>query len=348
MLGSTNAEVLENYGTLVWRLVAERINTWLQYTGDFSDMTSEDLIQQGFCDPVKIFIKDEPHKLSKINEGRLRIISSVSLVDQIIERVLHYVQNKTEIEYWDQCPSAPGMGLHDDGLLALAQNMEDLLAETGEVMCTDVSGWDWSVQEWELQDDMELRWKLAGEREDSDYAHMCRVNAMVVANSVYVDPGGSCWAQQVKGIQNSGRYCTSSSNSRMRVLLSVNSRLDQGLPPLVNGHCGIKAMGDDSVEVSLPRIVESMVKFGHTISENTTATTLEGLEFCSHRWLASRYACPVAPSKTTFRFFSRPEGEEDLLGLWGQLSWYLRHLDSPEMRTTQALAQARIDRAIKL
>lgn len=39
-------------------------------------------------DPLKIFIKQEPHKDKKIAEGRLRLIMSVSLIDSMVDRIL--------------------------------------------------------------------------------------------------------------------------------------------------------------------------------------------------------------------------------------------------------------------
>lgn len=39
-------------------------------------------------DPIRIFVKHEPHKVSKLVEGRLRLISAVSLVDAMVDRVL--------------------------------------------------------------------------------------------------------------------------------------------------------------------------------------------------------------------------------------------------------------------
>lgn len=304
-LGTTNGKVMENFGDFIWDLVSERLNLMQKYADIYKTLGPVDLIRYGLSDPVKVFVKDEPHKMEKIRSGKVRIISSVSLVDQIIERLLHGVQNVNEIDMWPDCPSKPGLGLHDDGMKAITQNLKDLLALRGEVMCTDVSGWDWSCQEWELEDDMECRIRLSGAPSDGLFAMLCRFNAHVVARSVYVDPDGFMWAQVNPGVQNSGRYCTSSSNSRMRVLLTLMARLKSGMDPLVDGKCGIIAMGDDSVEVALPGILECMVELGHTIKMTEFSKTIEGVEFCSQVFNEQGLGYPSSPAKTVYRFLSR-------------------------------------------
>jgi hypothetical protein len=346
VLASNNGLVLERYGNLIWDIVCDRLNRMVRYRGDYYDLTPVELIRAGLCDPVKVFVKDEPHNRKKLKEGRVRLISSVSLVDQIIERMLHGLQNEWEIENWTTCPSKPGMGLHDDGMKVLSANIEEMLALSGRNMCTDISGWDWSVPEWLLHDDMECRIKLAKAENDSLFAHLCRMNAMVVSRSCYVDPDGFAWTQQVYGIQNSGRYCTSSSNSRMRVLLTYHCRMGSGLPALFKGKAGIISMGDDSDEVSMPEILEWFERYGFVVKAVKYNETVEGSEFCSQVFLNNGFAYPEAPAKTVFRFLSQPDTTEALPELWSQLSFYLRHLGGEEKEIIGKLAMARVERAI--
>jgi len=319
-------------------------------------MTPEELVQEGFCDVVKVFVKDEPHKRTKVAEGRVRIISSVSLVDQIIERLLHRVQNMNEIEVWPTCPSKPGLGLHDDGLLVLSSNISDLLKVNGKIACTDVSAWDWSVQDWELEDDMEVRIKLARASPESVYAHLCRINALCVSRTVFVDSDGFMWAQSgVYGGQLSGRYCTSSSNSRMRVIATLHCRgMSNGYDDVLvcddagKRHIGIIAMGDDSVEVLVPGLREGLTTLGHDCKLVDVHDQLKGVEFCSQVFDGEGYAYPASPAKTTYRFLSRKLAEQSMAELWAQLSWYLRHLRSAEKELISKLANARVELARNL
>jgi hypothetical protein len=297
----------------------------------------------GLCDPIKVFIKDEPHKASKISEGRLRIISSVSLVDQIIERLLCSGQNNVEIDMWEGLQSKPGMGLHDAGLDVLRSNIEGLLEVNGEVMCTDVSAWDWSVPEWLLRDEMEVRAILGGSQ--PLYTHFCRVIGMVVSRSLYVDPDGMCWDSKYHGIQNSGRYCTSSSNSRMRVMLSMMCRKLAGKSPVL-APFDIIAMGDDSVEVSCREAVPFFERLGFKVSMVTFHSAVKGVEFCSH-FFGETGAYPVSPAKTCYRFFSRPSSFQEFSDLQAQLAYYLRHCGKDFRDKIASMTTARVERAKK-
>lgn len=346
--------MLSKYGDFVWDCVAERLNAWNHYGDLIFEMGPEEMVKRGLCDVVKAFVKDEPHKRSKVAEGRVRIIASVSLVDQIIERLLHRIQNLNEIEVWPTCPSKPGLGLHDDGLLVLSNNIQDLLNINGKIDCSDVSAWDWTVQEWELKLDMEVRILLARSRTDSLFAHFCRVNAHCVSRSVFVDSDGFMWAQRgVFGGQLSGRYCTSSSNSRMRVIASmvVRKKLlgDAFVTDKVGDkHIGIISMGDDSVEVHFPGLQEGLNALGHECKLVDTFNELKGVEFCSQVFDGQGYAYPASPAKTTYRFLSRKPSEESYGDLWAQLAWYLRHLSSDEKGIISKLANARVELARKL
>lgn len=84
-LGTTNREVFkydgENYDPERVSLV--RLAVWDR----FNNLVSGNLQ----CDPIKVFVKQEPHKRKKLDEGRLRLISSVSLIDTIIDRILSLI-----------------------------------------------------------------------------------------------------------------------------------------------------------------------------------------------------------------------------------------------------------------
>jgi len=319
-----------------------RLQTWVDLGDRVFDMTPEELVRYNVADVVKSFVKDEPHSNKKLAEKRYRIIASFSIVDQIIERLLCSRQNSQEIEEWETCPSKPGLGLHDEGLRAIGKSIERLLSVNGEVMCTDVSGWDWSVQKWELDADAQARAKLAGESVDSLFGFLLRVNAHCVANSVYVDPLGSMWAQTHVGSQLSGRYNTSSSNSRMRVMMTMMARLLMTGDPLVDGRIGIDAMGDDSVEVSVPGIEKVMEELGHSVKMVKFYNHLEGVEFCSQVFNADGTAYPATPGKTVYRFCSRKPSDTETGDLWSQLAWYMRHLSGEEKEKIVKLGVGRV------
>jgi hypothetical protein len=228
--------------------------------------------------------------------------------------------------------------------------MEELLKANGKIDCSDVSAWDWTVQEWELNLDEEIRVKLAGAQPDSLYSLLCKVNGICVARTVFVTPDGQMKAQTgIYGGQLSGRYCTSSSNSRMRILATclARLRLTGKTTVSINGKekLGIISMGDDSVEVHCPLMKEELNKIGHICKMVETHDEVLGVDFCSQVFNGQGQAYPSAPSKTAYRFFTHKDSEMREGDLWIQLAFYLRHLHGEEKELITKLAHARIERA---
>ena len=327
--------------------MADQFNQALYYGEEVFKMSPRELVRNGICDVVKVFIKDEPHKLSKIEAGKLRIIASVSLVDQIKTRLLCNKQNTTEIDIWDVCPSCPGLGLHDEGLQIIAESARRMLRH-GEIAETDVSGWDWSVKYWELLLDAECRSRLAGAKAGGVFDFLLRVHAHCVGNSVYVTPDGAMWEQTLPGGQLSGDYNTSSTNSRMRVSASLIARIWSGQATSLDGWIPVRAMGDDTFELDFPGLQEGLNAMGHVCRFVKRNSKLEGLSFCSQVFNADGTAYPENPSKTVFRFLGHKPSTTSYLELWTQLSWYLRHYVGGEKEVIEKIGHARVERAKKL
>nr|BBH43043.1 RNA-dependent RNA polymerase [Carrot red leaf virus] len=259
---------------------------------NFSDMTPEELVQNGLCDPIRLFVKGEPHKQSKLDEGRYRLIMSVSLLDQLVARVLFQSQNKLEIALWRAVPSKPGFGLSTDNQI---ENFVDCLAkqvgETPEevianwpkyLIPTDCSGFDWSVSDWLLEDDMEVRNRLT--IDCTPLLKRLRAGWLkCISNSVLCLSDGTLLAQTVPGVQKSGSYNTSSSNSRIRVMAAY--------------HCGASwamAMGDDALE-SIDTDLSVYKNLGFKVEVSAQ------LEFCSHIFKERNLAIPVNINKMLYK-----------------------------------------------
>lgn len=288
------------------------------------DLDPVGLIKNNVCSPIRLFIKDEPHNRSKVERGKLRLISGVAVDDQVIDRMVYGVQNNREIASWETCPSKPGIGLHDEGLRSVSAQLVQMLAK-GSVQSTDIKGWDWSVQKFELDDDAEARRRLAGAPRGSLFDFLLRVRAHCAANKVFCLPDGSLVAQTHPGVQPSGWYCTSSSNSRMRVMARVNALQLAG--ESTEDALRIMAMGDDAVEGEIgERALSWYEEMGHQIKERHVSSSLDGVEFCSHRFSSSRMAYPVNMWKTTFRFFSHSLSSDQWLDWFAQLRGDLRHV----------------------
>nr|QIC52820.1 MAG: RNA-dependent RNA polymerase [Apple barna-like virus 1] len=306
-----------------------RVRKMVAVGGRIFSMSPEELVREGLCDPVRLFIKGEPHKIAKLKAGKFRLISGMSIVDQLIDRVLFGCQNELEIKMWDRIPSKPGIGLDDEGLLTMAKWFQEQL-ESGELLATDVAGWDWSVQEFELDADLDRRTLLC-DASGSLWHFLARCRYFCVKWKCFVLPDGSLVAQSVGGKMPSGWYNTSSSNSSMRGLaraFAYSIWCEKTGTPFEPAECArFVAMGDDCVEHYLDDGVNAILsEFGHTLKDSVKFKTLEGIEFCSHRWYGDGLARPVNWVKTLFRFANHPRDPNQLPDWINQLLADFRHM----------------------
>lgn len=223
--------------------------------------------QLDLVDPVRIFVKNELHSAEKVATGRMRLISSVSSIDQMVERVLGDDQNKAEIANWATCPSKPGLGLHDDGLETIINEMK----KYSDPVETDVSGWDWSVKQWMLDADALCRTLLAGSQPGSKYYDLLRSRAAMLGKSLFIQSDGTVWKQIIAGIMKSGSGWTSSSNSRIRAFLAFCAGVMRAM-----------AMGDDALEEYLAQAKRIYEEYGLMIKDYKRSSLKDGgIEFCS-------------------------------------------------------------------
>jgi hypothetical protein len=284
-MGSCNKDILPNNLELITGLVIDRLH--LLDNNDITGLTAQELVEGNYCDPVRVFIKNEPHSTNKVNQDRWRLIFAVSVVDQLIERLLCGEQNKKEISTWKTHPSAPGIGLSDDSQLAefytIVSNLGEDKAEA------DVTGFDWSVQEWELAWEAVTRIRLGNMTGSSARIMISRYHC--VAHSVYAMPCGKLVMLRVPGVQLSGCYNTSSTNSRIRVLLAY-----------LVGARWARAMGDDCVEEFIHNAKAKYALLGHPLKMYEQRS--DSFEFCSQIF-SPQGAWPVDGTKTLFRLIEQ-------------------------------------------
>jgi hypothetical protein len=261
--------------------------------------TGIDLVKSGLCDPIYTFIKDEPHKREKLDKNRFRIISGVSLVDNIIERLLFSKQNKAEIAIHECIPYKPGMGLHDEGQTSLYDWFLNL--EKNYTLCsTDVSGWDWSVTDYLLDADLAYRKTFTNGSEP--WSLLAGIRFECLKYKVFQLPSGEMYTQNYPGIQASGSYLTSSSNSHMRYILSILVQLDLGF----DGESAAEGcqMGDDALERYLDGLLDTYRKFGFSV-KGVEVMPPGVFSFCSTLWDNSDKGFPESWAKTLFRFLHK-------------------------------------------
>jgi hypothetical protein len=214
-------------------------------------------------DPVRLFVKNEPHSARKLEQRAYRLISSVSVVDQIVSRLLFGRLNELEIANFQSIPSQPGMGLEDEDF----HRMGSWLSQGSQLVSTDISGFDWNVTLWQLLDEAQVRCLLYGLSPVDKAWSLIHSRAWALAHSVLVLSDGVLLAQQRPGLQKSGDYTTSSTNSRIMAMLLLYS-----------GATSMWTMGDDAVSIGTDetalRSFLDVKEFSSSAAEFT---------FCAHR-----------------------------------------------------------------
>jgi hypothetical protein len=288
-LGRTKRDIVDQHGDLLVEAVQQRLRLLASAELSESNWTPLQLWRGGYRDAVRLFIKNEPHTRQKIADGRFRLISSCSIVDELVERILFSAQNELEIEHWENIPSKAGMGLAN-------QEQVDAIFEytkrcqKGMLRSNDVKGFDWSVQGWQFDFEAEARIKLYGITSDCVLARMMRNCLYTLARCVFVTSSGQCFEQLEPGVMKSGSYLTASMNSRQRAFLAALIGADFAM-----------TMGDDCVEEHVDNAVEKYRGLGFRVVDYSDD---QNFEFCSHIFRDGK-AIPLNGIKGLFRLLSK-------------------------------------------
>lgn len=264
---------------------------------DIREMTAEEMVEANLCDPVRFFVKNELHSRAKVEQGRFRLISSVSVIDSIIERVLNRDLNNLEIDNWQAIPSKPGMGNHDEGLSNLSLEFTSYTTPTG----SDVSGFDWSTDAWCHDDDAVRRAWLC----HADPDPWLKRSALLT-KSLIVLSDGSMFAQTEPGVQKSGAYTTSSTNSSIRTIVCHHAHRAVGAIPLTRVRNA--AMGDDCVEDTHHYDADQMEKLSMAYADMgfpLKAVERFSFEFCAYWYQNGIYSHPTRTQKMLMNFLWR-------------------------------------------
>nr|QIJ56917.1 RNA-directed RNA polymerase [Scaphoideus titanus sobemo-like virus 2] len=206
-------------------------------------------ISEREADPIRLFIKQEPHKASKVEKEAWRLISSVSVVDQIIDHLLFDPMNhKLAQNYLYVVPQIGWAPLY----LGWA-----LIPSSGVAM--DKSGWDWSVRPWLAEVVLALRKRLCDNLTPEWEELASWRYQMLFGNPVYVTTGGRFFRQKQPGVMKSGCVNTISDNSIMQDVLNKVVELETGLTS-----SWMRTMGDDTLQSDpgdVPTYVSTLSKY---------------------------------------------------------------------------------------
>lgn len=268
-------------------------------------LSAYDLVKLGLTDPIRVFIKNEPHSSSKLAAGRLRIINSVSIIDQLVERQLSSLQNKLEISNYDLVPSMPGMGNHpgEGG----AYHTQTLIGQVEDKAGTDAEAYDWTNTHKTLMVDARFR---ADSQGLDPWENPFTKRQLALSTSLMVLDDGGVYSQVLRGVQKSGSFNTSAGNCRSRTVARAVAFPDK--PLVVDGKWQVRVMGDDCVE-SLTGLTRELLvaKYGeqNLRIKEVSQEEVEGfVEFCGLEFSGKGIHNPRS-LKTVVKFLlSWPQG----------------------------------------
>jgi len=303
LLGSTKKHIIENFKELLIDSTIETIEKWsLTPRGSLAEDPVE-LVRQGFAAPLRTFVKNEPHGRDKIESGRVRLILTVPIHMVLAEMLIFGPQNLEEIAHWDEIPSKPGMSLAEPKQIAkiwddVQKHMENGVSEA------DVSGFDWCLTDEMFKLDAKRRVELIEGGATEAFKNAVFNHHHVICRSVIALSDGRMYKQLTPGIMKSGSYCTSSSNSFIRVMLAH-----------AIGSTWCIAMGDDSLEATVENAEEKYGRLGIKIKYITKV--VRAFEFCSHTFIDGT-AWPAKPGKMFYNILNQRGPENHIFQCYQQ------------------------------
>lgn len=168
-------------------------------------------VSKRYADPIRLFIKPEPHTLKKIYERRFRLISSVSVVDAIIDHMLFGEMNKKMVENYYKISAKVGWSQYNMGWTRIPLSGQS----------SDKSGWDWTVKSWLIAFMFQLRLALC-ENPTADWYSLAEFRYyMLFGSPLFVTSGGFIFKQTQPGVMKSGCVNTIADNSLMQEVLDL-------------------------------------------------------------------------------------------------------------------------------
>lgn len=231
-----------------------------------------DLMMSGRLDfdNIKTFVKQEPHKASKIAEGRFRLISAVSVVDTMIDRILFSVWHRRALETVGETPCLLGWSPLKGGYRFLQRRYR------GRNLCLDKSLWDWTVTP-----QMVYLWYWFVINLANNPPQWWKDMVLMRFKALYRDArfefsDGVVVVQPGWGIQKSGCFLTLILNSVGQSFCHYLANHAMGRDPQENEP---HAIGDDTIQPDFPDVeayVEEIQRLGYTVKE---VNRLDYIEF---------------------------------------------------------------------
>nr|APG75951.1 hypothetical protein 2 [Hubei tetragnatha maxillosa virus 6] len=249
-------------------------------------------IQERRSDPIRIFVKPEPHSYKKLQSGRYRLISSVSIIDQIIDAMLFREMNAQMIAQWPLLPTRVGWSPYYGGW--------KMMPYVREQMAIDKSSWDWTVQPWIVEAVLQIRTEMCANL-TPQWEELARWRYKELYGSpLFVTTRGSIFKQQTPGVMKSGCYNTLMDNSIMQLILHalVTQKLNIPFGQII-------AMGDDTLQDALPEPI--LTDYLDQLSMYCNVKLCEKKrEFCGFNFNVNGVVEPIYRGKHAYKMLHMP------------------------------------------
>lgn len=236
------------------------------------------------ADNLNVFVKREPTKTAKERLGRYRLISGVSLVDTMVDRILFGWLARLVVQKATKTPCMVGWAPIRGGWRLIPRLFRD-----NPVVCLDKSSWDWTVLPWMIQAFEQFVLELAV-NPPLWWVDMVKLRfSLLYHHAIYQFSDGTEVLQEEMGIQKSGSLLTIIFNSVLQSICHYVAMDELGYEPTLAQPI---VLGDDTVQLEPPSVqqyIQALERLGPKIKE-----------FKIHRWVEfagfafTRYTCVPA------------------------------------------------------
>lgn len=192
------------------------------------------------ADNINVFIKPEPHSDKKLAEGRYRLISAVSLIDTLVDRVLFGWLQRKALTCVGSTPCLVGW----TPLLGGWRYMRARFVGK-QTACLDKSSWDWTVQEEVVTLWFKFVTSIAVRAPQWWLTAVASRFDMLFNRAVFQFKDGATVKQRYPGIMKSGCFLTLILNSVGQSMMHYLAMLKLGKDPVLRQPV---CVGDDTVQ----------------------------------------------------------------------------------------------------
>jgi len=231
--------------------------------------------------PLRVFIKREAHKMSKVLQKRWRLIFGMDFIDRLIDELLYHEMLTRALLVNQKWPLKPGFNFLKGGVDSLVRHYSKNGSKSWCSFDAKQHDMTCSKESLELVRDLNIRLcrTVGGARPRWEHLVRAREDSVLYGSIAFSD--GTVLQKQAGGIQPSGRLTTIDSNSKVVLSLRVGWDIERGVVPCADESV---CMGDDTVFDNIgdiPAFLCYLAQRGYTWTQESVVGRFEDQNFCS-------------------------------------------------------------------